>query len=257
MIIETDKLEFHDNIPHFKPIRIEEFNKKKEVKNEMEGGKMEENIETNSNLLSKIENDKTNIVHNYMNDESNDINNENEDNSKDENGDKNNEDKYEEGKKEQCHNAEHNLIHKTHRRNGMNNSTKNENIYISKHQHTDEEFEQCERRSTEKKRINKIVRRSKNDVKVSVEEEEDDNYYEIDEKENSNRNDYRSKNEHDIKARRRRKGRNKGEERIRRKEGAIMEWSAIGSLNWDIMFLLGGGFALSEGFQVSEGRVVK
>lgn len=30
----------------------------------------------------------------------------------------------------------------------------------------------------------------------------------------------------------------------------ILPWTAVQTLNWDIIFLLGGGFALSEGFQV-------
>ena len=30
----------------------------------------------------------------------------------------------------------------------------------------------------------------------------------------------------------------------------ILPWSVISKLNWDILFLLGGGFALSYGFQV-------
>ena len=34
------------------------------------------------------------------------------------------------------------------------------------------------------------------------------------------------------------------------RSGAILNWSVVGDLNWDIIFLLGGGFALSEGFQV-------
>ena len=37
--------------------------------------------------------------------------------------------------------------------------------------------------------------------------------------------------------------------------GAILGWGVVGGLNWDVLFLLGGGFALSEGFQVSECRV--
>jgi hypothetical protein len=31
----------------------------------------------------------------------------------------------------------------------------------------------------------------------------------------------------------------------------ILPWSVVTNLNWDIIFLLGGGFALSRGFQVS------
>jgi hypothetical protein len=31
----------------------------------------------------------------------------------------------------------------------------------------------------------------------------------------------------------------------------ILPWSVVKNLNWDIIFLLGGGFALSRGFQVS------
>jgi hypothetical protein len=68
-------------------------------------------------------------------------------------------------------------------------------------------------------------------------------------KDNKNGNEYENvkKNENDHEHKSKDKGQDKDK---KRKEGTIMEWSAIGSLNWDIMFLLGGGFALSEGFQV-------
>jgi solute carrier family 13 (sodium-dependent dicarboxylate transporter), member 2/3/5 len=35
------------------------------------------------------------------------------------------------------------------------------------------------------------------------------------------------------------------------KEYAILPWSAINELNWDVIFLLGGGFALSKGIEDS------
>lgn len=275
ILIERDKLEIYDNMTPFKSIRIEEFNKVNEEKKEKEDKEEDEvdkvdkrNIETNSNVLNKIENDKTHIVNNDVsdingmnnndneNEDSNKDKNENKDKNKDENRNKDN-DKYEEGHEELCTNIEHNFTHKTHERNRINKNTNNVNIYTSKR--TDEKFDQCERRITVKKKIDKTERRrSKNDIEVSEEEEEDDNYYhyEKDEQKHSKKNEYKSKNEHGIETRRRRiKERSKGTGRIRmrRKEGAIMEWSAIGSLNWDIMFLLGGGFALSEGFQVRVG----
>lgn len=33
--------------------------------------------------------------------------------------------------------------------------------------------------------------------------------------------------------------------------GGIIKWSTVHDMNWDVVFLLGGGFALSKGFQVS------
>lgn len=36
-----------------------------------------------------------------------------------------------------------------------------------------------------------------------------------------------------------------------RGSGAVLGWSAVQELNWDVIFLLGGGFALSRGFQES------
>ena len=30
----------------------------------------------------------------------------------------------------------------------------------------------------------------------------------------------------------------------------VLSWNAINRLNWDIIFLIGGGFALSKGFEV-------
>ena len=32
--------------------------------------------------------------------------------------------------------------------------------------------------------------------------------------------------------------------------GMVLDWAVVQTLNWDIIFLLGGGFALSKGFQV-------
>jgi hypothetical protein len=40
-------------------------------------------------------------------------------------------------------------------------------------------------------------------------------------------------------------------------EGGILSWSAVQELNWDVIFLLGGGFALSKGFQLSGLRFFK
>lgn len=65
-----------------------------------------------------------------------------------------------------------------------------------------------------------------------------------------NKTDSACENENIDEYRHKRKDKGSDKKKKEKREGTIMEWSAIGSLNWDILFLLGGGFALSEGFQV-------
>lgn len=110
--------------------------------------------------------------------------------------------------------------------------------------------------SVHKQLSHNVNRNRSNDWNIIEEEDEDE-----DDVRNSGNNKFRSKNKKDsthgneyeiVKENEythKRKGRGDDKDK-KRKEGTIMEWSAIGALNWDIMFLLGGGFALSEGFQV-------
>jgi hypothetical protein len=92
---------------------------------------------------------------------------------------------------------------------------------------------------------NNLNTNSDEDVDVDdVKNSSDSKYGSKNKSEDTSESEYRKEIKNGYKHKRKDKGQDK------RREGTIMEWSAIGSLNWDIMFLLGGGFALSEGFQV-------
>ena len=149
-----------------------------------------------------------------------------------------------EGKEEQLNCNKVFMIRKLHEHNENRNNDSVVNGNMGS-KHSKEEFHKCDKSPIE------------NEFKITIASSYQDDFEYVDGNEGRsiNKNESGSKNgneemHNDTQRDKKREGR-----RRTRVEGAIMKWSAIGSLNWDILFLLGGGFALSEGFQVEYVRI--